>query len=195
VLHTWPSHPRYNFSTDLASPSPVVLHARPSRPPYFSSDVAFPSPFVLHTRPSHPPYNFSTDPVSPSPLACCHTDRTSFPRRCNRKLLIEVMREIYSPVVLKFGWPRKDTELIRKLCLQCSNLRDLLGESVLGLRTGSSKMNFTIVRCSKAATDDGTATRHTPLILATVWLAYLCLFKQGFGFFLPSSYVCLTLLG
>ena len=52
------------------------------------------------------------------------------------------MREIYSPVVLKCGWPRKDTELICKLCLQCSNLLDLLGEGVLGLRTGSSKMNF-----------------------------------------------------
>jgi len=45
-----------------------VLHARPSRPPYFSSDVAFPSPFVLHTRPSHPPYNCSNDFASPSPV-------------------------------------------------------------------------------------------------------------------------------
>ena len=130
VLHTRPSHPPYNFSTNLASPSPVVLHARPSRPPYFSSDVAFPSPFVLHTRPSHPPYNFSIDLVSPSPLACCHSDLTSFPRRCDRKLLIEVMRESYSPVVLMFGWPRKNTELVCKLCLQCSNLLDLLGERV-----------------------------------------------------------------
>jgi hypothetical protein len=61
------------------------------------------------------------------------------------------MREIYSPVVLKFGWPRKDTELICRLCLQCSNLLDLLREAV-GLRTGSSKMNFALVRCSKAET-------------------------------------------
>jgi hypothetical protein len=67
------------------------------------------------------------------------------------------MREIYSPVVLKFGWPRKDTELTCKLCLQCSNLPNLLGEGVLGLTTGSSKMNFAVVRCSKAETDDGTA--------------------------------------
>ena len=93
------------------------------------------------------------------------------------------MREIYSPVVLKFGWPRKDTELICKLCLQCSNLLDLLGEDVLGLRTGSSEMNFALVRCSKAETDDATATWHTSLTLATVCLAYLYLFKQSFGFF------------
>ena len=191
VLHTRPSHPPYNFSTDLASPSPVVLLARPSRPPYFSSDVAFPSPFVLHTQPSHPPYNFSTDLVLPSPLACWLTDRTSFPRRCNRKLLIEVLREVYSPVVLKFGWPRKDTELMCELCLQCSNLLDLLGEGVLGLRTESSKMNFALVRCSKAETYDGTTTWHTSLILATVWLAYLYLFKRGFGFFsLTLMYIC-----
>ena len=78
------------------------------------------------------------------------------------------MREICSPVVLKFGWSRKDTELIR-LCLQCSNLLGLLGEGVLGLRTGSSKMNFAVVCRSKTETDDGTATSHTSLILATVW--------------------------
>ena len=190
VLHTRPSHQPYNFNTDLASPSPVVLLARPSRPPNFSFDIAFPSPFVLHTQPSHLPYNFSTDLVSPSPLACWHTDRTSFPRRCNRKLLIEIMREIYIPVVLKCGWPRKDTELICKLCLQCSNLLDLLGEDVLGLRTGNSKMNFALVRCSKAEPDNGTATWHTSLILATVWLTYLYLFKQRFGFFsLASMYI------
>jgi hypothetical protein len=43
-------------------------------------------------------------------------------------------------------------------------------------------MNFALVRCSKAETDDGTATWRTSLILATVWLAYLYLFKQGFVF-------------
>jgi hypothetical protein len=136
----------FNFTTDLESPSPVVLHARSSRPPYFSTDVSFPSPFVLHTRPSHPPY-VSTNLASLSPLACWHTDRTIFPRRCNRKLLIEVMREISRPVVLKFGWPRKDAELICSLCLQCGNLFDLLGVGV-ELRRGSSKMNFALVRCS-----------------------------------------------
>jgi hypothetical protein len=65
-------------------------------------------------------------------------------------------------------------------------LLDLLGAGVLGLRTGSSKMNFALGRCSKAETDDGTATWHTSLMLPTVWLAYLYLFKQGFGFFSPA---------